>query len=70
MQDTTRKDVQFPGVGWRLSKGLGGHVDHGTGTEGGSEARVVAQQLGHAKVGHLGSTAADQQDVVAAEVTV
>ena len=70
MQDTTRKDIQFPGVGWRFSKGLGGHVDHGTGTEGGSEARVVAQQLGHAKVGHLGSTAADQQDVVAAEVTV
>ena len=32
--------------------------------------RVVAQQLEHVKVGHLGSTAADQQDVVAAEVTV
>ena len=32
--------------------------------------RVTAQQLGHAKVSHLGSPAADQEDVVAAEVAV
>ena len=32
--------------------------------------RVTAQQLSHAKVGHLGSPAADHEDVVAAEVAV
>ena len=32
--------------------------------------RVTAQQLGHAKVGHLSSPAADQEDVVTAEVSV
>ena len=42
----------------------------GSRAEGGSEARVTTQQFGHAKVGHLGSPAADQEDIVAAEVTV
>ena len=49
---------------------LGRHVGIGSRAVGGSEARVAAQQLGHAKVGHLGSPAADQEDIVAAEVAV
>ena len=34
------------------------------------EVRVTCEQLGHAKICHLGSPTADQEDVVAAEVTV
>ena len=66
----TGKDVQFAGVCRGICQCLGRHVTICSGAVGGSEARVSAQQLGHAKVGHLGSPAADQEDVVAAEVSV
>ena len=69
-EHTTGKDVQFAGVCRRICQCLGRHVAIGSWAVGGSEARVTAQQLGHAKVSHLGSPAADQEDVVAAEVSV
>ena len=69
-EHTTGKDVQFAGVCRGICQCLGRHVAIGSGAVGGSEARVTAQQLGHAKVGHLGSPAADQEDIVAAEVSV
>ena len=69
-EHTTGKDVQFAGVCRGICQCLGRHVGIGSRAVGMSEARVAAQQLGHAKVGHLGSPAADQEDVVAAEVVV
>ncbi|CAI8006925.1 hypothetical protein GBAR_LOCUS4970 [Geodia barretti] len=69
-EHTTGKDVQFAAVCRGICQCLGRHVGIGSGAVGGSEARVAAQQFGHAKVGHLGSPAADQEDVVAAEVAV
>ena len=67
---TTRKHVQLCRVCWRFCKCLWRHVAIGSRAVGGSEARVCSQQLGHSKVSHLGSTVADHQDVVAAEVSV
>ena len=69
-EHTTGKDIQFAGVRRGICQCLRRHVAIGSGAVGGSEARVTAQQLGHAEVGHLGSPAADQEDVVAAEVSV
>ena len=69
-EHTTGKYVQFAGVCRGICQCLGRHVAIGSRAVGRSEARVTTQQLGHAKVGHLGSPAADQEDVVAAEVSV
>ena len=56
---TTGKDVQFTCVCRGICQYLRRHVAIGS--------RAVG---GHAKVGHLGSLAADQEDIVAAEVSV
>ena len=69
-EHTTGKDIQFAGVCRGICQCLGRHVGIGSGAVGGSEVRVTAQQLGHTKVCHFGSPAADQEDIVAAEVSV
>ena len=69
-EHTTGKDIQLASVCRRICQCLGRHVGIGSRAIGESEVRVTAQQLGHAKVGHLGSPATDHEDVVAAEVAV
>ena len=66
-----RETVDLLGVDGRISESLWWHVDQGSWARGvGGQAWVDAEELGHTKVGDLGSAASNQQDIVAGEVAM
>ena len=65
------KTVNLLGVDRRVSEGLWWHVGQGPwACSVGGHAWVDTEELGHTKVGDLGSAAGNQQDIVAGEVAM
>ena len=67
-QNTNREDVELVGVARIRTQGLRGHEGKrawALGETTAGHARVAVCDLGHAKVGHLGSSAGIDEHIVA-----
>ena len=72
-QNANQEDVELVGVASLRTQGLRGHEGEGAwalGETTAGHARVAICDLGHAKVGHLGSSAGINEHIIARHILV